>query len=294
MRFDPKAAFAAALIEHKEELIALPQAGTQSAGNAELLDHILDEILVAALQHVAQQGDRIRPEPVISLLSVSITGNRTGFYGDLLDLVSRPREEPFYTQYLGLYAEIIPDLVKLLGEHGTSVSSSPSREFFRYIIGTYLQEILGSRDGSPFLKFSMLACGHNACSRVNDFLRSEERKTTIEILPEYNSEREATEHCIGDLKIAGRYSLLTCWTYYYRKPPRVGLAKKDEAMAAQHWSVRLADAREFLKGIGAEEEMSGIMGERYSDVEKALEGSRAFVISGTQREGAEDTMVGIE
>jgi hypothetical protein len=294
VRFDPKAAFAAALIEYKEELIALPQAGAQTASNAELLGHILDEILVAALQQVAQQGDLPRPEPVISLLSVSIAGNRTGFYGDLLDLVSRPREEPFYTQYLGLYVKIIPDLVKLLGEHGTSVSSSPSREFFRYIVGMYLQEILGSKDGSPFLKFSMLTCGHDACSKVNDFLRSEERKTTIEILPEYNSEREATEHCIGGLKIAGRYSLLTCWTYYYRKPPRVELTKKDEAMAAQHWSVRLADAREFLKCIGTDKEISEIMGDRYSDVEKALEGPRAFVISGTQREEAEDTMVGIE
>ena len=59
-------------------------------------------------------------------------------------------------------------------------------------------------------------------------------------------------------------------------------------MAAQQWSVRLDDTRELLRTIGTEEEISRIMGERYRDLVKALEGSQAFVVTETQREEARE------
>lgn len=59
-------------------------------------------------------------------------------------------------------------------------------------------------------------------------------------------------------------------------------------MAAQQWSVRLDDTRELLRTIGTEEEISQIMGERYHDLVKALEGSQAFVVTETQREEARE------
>jgi len=208
-------------------------------------------------------------------------------YGDLLDFISRPGEESFYTHYVDLYVKIVPNLVKLLGEHGINLSSSPSRKFFCYIIGTYLEEILGSEEGSPFLKFSMLTCGHEVCSRVNDFLRSEETTTTIQVDDE-------TERCVKDLKIDRRYSLFECQGGSYRRPPRMQLTKKHAAMAAQNWSDRLSDALKMLKSIGTDDEISKIMGGRYPDVEKALKRSQAFVMAEAPRSVAEEVMVGIE
>lgn len=270
MTFDHWADFGVRLIKHKEELIALPRAEGQTGSNAELLDHILDEVLVATIPQVLERYNPYWPQRVLSLLSICIPGNRMKAYGDLLDSISRLGEKAFYTQYVDLYGEIIPGLVKLLGEHGISISSSPSRKFFDYIIGTYLEEILGSEEGSPFLKFSMLTCGHEVCSGVNDFLRSEETTMTIEV-------ENATERCVRGLEIDERYHLFECRGGSYRQPPRMELTKKQVAMAAQHWSVRLSDALELLKSIGTDEEISRIMGERYPDVEEALKGSRAFV-----------------
>ena len=86
------------------------------------------------------------------------------------------------------------------------------------------------------------------------------------------------------------------WWHVYRraKPPCMDLSKRSEAATAQSWSIRLAKTQEFLRIIGTDEEISQIMGERYQDVVKALEGSQAFVFTETQREGADEAMVGVE
>ena len=68
------------------------------------------------------------------------------------------------------------------------------------------------------------------------------------------------------------------------------LTKKHGAIAGQDWNVRLGDTQKVLESIGTEEEISRIMGERYRDVGKALEGSQAFVII----EGEDEQMDGIQ
>ena len=270
---DGMAILATELVKHKEELIALPEVGGQTTNNAELLDHILDEIVEAAASR-----SLIHLDVVSSLLSVCITENRTSPYGKLLDaLISN--KLPFYCSYGKCFAEIIQILTELLREHSISVSSSPTHLFFYHIIETYLQEILGSKEGSPYLKISMLACGHEACEQVNDFMRSEETRMR-------SDQYEAIRKCVEYWRIGGRHNLLKI--DHILKSADKELVKEHEALAAQHWDIRLADARKFLTSIGTDEEISKIMGERYLDVEKALEGSQAFVASN------EDTMVGIE
>ena len=286
--FEPVADFAKELIAHREELIALPEAEDQTVANAELLDQILDEILAATTPLVLTR-DVSYHQSMASLLSISISGHRTKSYGDLLKFISRPHQKPFYSRYLDLYERIIHDLVKLLKEHDIGVSTSPSREFFHYVIGNYLGEILGSREGSPYLKLPMLTCGHEACSRVNDLLRSDETC----ILIENEEEARTVKRCARDLKIDDRYDLLNCWYRGYWESP-LEVNKRHEAQAAQDWNVRLADTRKLLDTIGTDEEISQIMGERYSDVEKALEGSQAFVTMGTEEAlETEDRMVGL-
>jgi len=71
-------------------------------------------------------------------------------------------------------------------------------------------------------------------------------------------------------------------------------AKHHEAMAAQHRRIRLAEAQKVLRNIGTDEEISQIMGERYTDVVEALEGSQAFAVTEIQGEEADEAMVGIE
>ena len=286
MSFSDRVEFGKSLVRCKEALIAPPQAEGQIS-NAELFDHILDKILATTIPQVFERDRCHWTQSICSLLSICVPGNRTKSYEDLLDLVSRPRGEPFYTRCLDLYAKILPDLVKLLDKYGISLSSSPSRKFFHYIIGAYLQDVLGSEGESPYLKFSILTCGHEACSRVNDFLRSEEESTKVPL-------DDTIERCLTGLGIHHRDRLLLWHIYRWDKPPRIGLEKRAKATAAQSWSIRLAETQEFLRTIGTDEEISQIMGERYQDVVKALEGSQAFAVTETQREEADEAMVGIE
>lgn len=148
--FGRRADFCTDLIGRKEELIGLPRAEGQTR-NAELFDHILDEVLAAAIPQAFESDRYDWPEQVFSLFSICIPGNRTKSYEDVLDHISHPHEVSFYIHYHELFAKTLPDQVKLLEKHGISVSSSPSREFLRYVIGTYFEEVLGSREGSPYL-----------------------------------------------------------------------------------------------------------------------------------------------
>jgi len=284
--FDPLVDFGVSLIGCKEELIALPRAEGQ-ASNSELLDHILDKILATAIPQVSEMADYRRwPRSVSSLLSICIPGNKTKSYEDLLDLISRPSKEPFYIKYLYLYAGIVPDLVKLLGKHGISVPTSPFREFFCYVIGTYLREVLGSKEMSPFLELFKFTCGHEACSRVNEFLRSEYMGIGVYL---------DVENCIASSLFGERYRILGreyCdWGRGF--PPYMNLIKYDKVAAVQSWSTRFADAQELLKTIGTDKEIPQIMGERYQDVVKALEGSQVFVIAETHREEVDEAMAGL-
>lgn len=254
-------------------MIALPRTEGQTSSNAELLDHILDEILADTIPQVLHRSRYDWPDAVSSLLSICIPGNRTKAYEALLDLVSDPCKESFYTQYVDLYAKIIPDLVKLLGERSIDISSFPSRKFFGYIIGRYLEEILGSKERSPYLTIPTLTWGHEACSQANDFLRSKETKRTISPI-----DQESESCMITGLRMDKRSSLLEYKIPWGHEPPWMDLTKKHEAIAGQDWSVRLSDTQKVLESIGTEEEISRIMGERYRDVGKALEGSQAFVI----------------
>jgi hypothetical protein len=277
--------FGIQLVKHKEELIALPRDEGQAADNTEILGHILDEVLAAVTPQVFEPYWTSSTQSAVStLLSICIPGNRMKSCGDLLDFISRPRNDSFYSRYLYLYTKIIPDLVKLLGEHNISLSSPTPRKFFSDIIGTYLQDILGSKDGSPFLKFPALTCEHEACSRFNDFLRSEETRITVQL------EDPAVEDCIDGPRV-----FVDKTNRRHGPPASLEYVKKRAAEAAQHWSVRLADTRKMLASIGTDEQISEIMGERYADVEKALEGSQAFVIVGTEGElETEEAMVGVE
>ena len=281
--FDHVAAFGTGLVKYKEELIALPQVEGQT-GNGELFDDILDKILSTAIPKLPSTEHYRLKDRVLTLLSMCISEKKSERHKEVLDRITR-FGKPFYARYVDLYSKIIPELIRLHGEHGVSVLSSPSGDFLRYVVETYLQDVLGTKEGSPYLKFSMLTCGHEECSPVNEFLLSEEREKTIEA-------SNQVAHCVHSIKIDSRYEVLDSKPYWWKKPPTMDLTKTAEGLGARYWSVRLADTRKMLEKIGTEEEVCEIMGDRWEDLKKALEGSQAFVVTETGREkGGEEEMI---
>lgn len=275
------------LIEYKKELIELPVVEGQRTSNVELLGEILDELVGAATERVSWSYGPELEAQVTSLLSICIAENRARAYGKVLEGMRSSGESGgrFHNQYVGFHEEVIPTMVGMLKKHGVKASSSPTREFLCGVVGKYLEEMLGSKElGSPYLKMPAVTCGHEGCGEVEEFLLSGESRMRIPV-----SKWDKVRGCVVDLKIGGRHEALEIERLLRDEPGYVELRKTRAAEVGQDWRVRLVEAEKLVKCIGeGEEEISEIMGERYSDVEKALEGSQAFVMI------EEDEMVGIE
>lgn len=274
-------------MKRKEELIGLPRVEGQTTSNGELLNQILDKIVETVASRVWQNYRRDQyhlRKVLLSLVSICASENRMESYGKLLErLLPLSDDQSFYARYRDVYEGLIPGLTKKLKELGVSVWTSPSREFFHEIIGRYLEEVVGSREGSRYLKFPILGCEHEWCRPLEEFLRSEERCLRVE---------GGRQNCSYRLKLDGGYELLEAKPLFGTRVAASEYKKKHEALAVQYLSVRVADARKLLESIGTEEDISRIMGERYLDVEKALEGSQAFVH--VRKAGTGEGMVGME
>jgi hypothetical protein len=55
--------------------------------------------------------------------------------------------------------------------------------------------------------------------------------------------------------------------------------KQPALLAASSWKPRVAEAKKLLKSIGDEGVILKLMGHRYSDVVKALEGTQPFIFT---------------
>lgn len=74
--------------------------------------------------------------------------------------------------------------------------------------------------------------------------------------------------------------LCTFETVATHRPSYSILVKKlPEVILRSTWDGWVSEAVEFLKSVGTDEEVSGIMGDRYFDVKDALAGTCPFVIS---------------
>ncbi|KAJ7597567.1 hypothetical protein C8J56DRAFT_920394, partial [Mycena floridula] len=63
----------------------------------------------------------------------------------------------------------------------------------------------------------------------------------------------------------------------YGRPQPIIVTKNKKAIAVQDWNVKQKEARLFLRNIGFAETISQLVGPRYADLLRAIDGSAPFV-----------------
>ncbi|KAF7353787.1 WW domain-containing protein [Mycena venus] len=163
----------------------------------------------------------------------------------------------------------VPNLRRVLHDHSIEVYHKPFTDFFRAVIGCYLQHVLG-----PFSGELRRICGScNVCSALDDFMVSPKltqahfvgaRTHTTHLQTHLMSAADVVSFfSIADTAVVGGNVLI--------------VNKNQDPEADPQWRSRKKRAVEFLLTIGEMPIIDRIMGTRYNDVLLALDGKAHFI-----------------
>jgi len=166
----------------------------------------------------------------------------------------------------------IPRLRELLRTKSIDICSSPFGGLLQLLVGYYLREILGAKSRDVNAGIRKIGCGCADCKQVDTFLAS---NTAAEQTFRYAQARRT--HVERQLSAAS--DLVTFQTIRRGSPHGVSVTKRPEVVAASQWVSRVAQAKVFLRSIGDDDVIAKLMGNRYADVSKALQGTQHFVLT---------------
>ena len=205
---------------------------------------------------------------IVQLVDLCLSTGKLKSCGILLVLVVKSQAD-LSTKFKTLFTPLIPELRQLLTRKAIDISSSPFGDFFRVVIGAYLQHILGAKprhNRAP--KIRKIGCGCGDCRAINNFLLSAASQQT------FRAPQSRRTHIEGHLRVAS--DLLTYTTIRSGSPHGLHVTKNQEIVAAAQWLIRQGEAKTFLGRIGNDAVIGKIMGDRYADVINALDGSQQY------------------
>jgi hypothetical protein len=205
---------------------------------------------------------------IVQLADLCISAQHLKKCGNLLALVIKSQGD-LSTKFKTFYIPLIPELRQMLTRKGVESSSYPFGDFYRFIIGAYLQHVLGAKPRHIRVpKLRKIGCGCGDCNAINNFLYSSASHQTFRFV------QSRRTHMEGHLRTAP--DMVTYSTIRSGSPHGLVVTKKQEIVAASQWLGRQRDAKTFLEKIGSDTTIAGIMGDRYADVAKALDGTQQF------------------
>lgn len=171
-----------------------------------------------------------------------------------------------------IFIPMIKPLRELLNKEGVDVSSGPFHDLFHLLIGSYLQDVLGAK---PRLiartKLRKIGCGCADCENVDTFLFStQSAELTLRLVKARRLHVESRLNTASDL--------LT-YQVIHGSPYRLHITKTAETVEAGRWSARQTNARSFLKKVGEDDVLQKVMGTRWDDVRKAIQGTEPFKLA---------------
>jgi len=279
--------FLLVLQQNKAVFLTNGKASTSAGASAEAqspFDKVLQRCLSAALR----QWDSVAVQPrsypyygntssepssskisrIVQLADFCITSGHLKSCENLLALVINSQGE-LTNKFKTLYTPLISELRQVLTRKEMDMSSYPFGEFFRIIIGTYLQHILGAKPRQTRVpKMRKIGCGCVDCRAINTFLFSASSQQMFR----YAQSRRT--HMEGYLRAAP--DLVTYSTIRSGSPHGLIVSKSQDIVAAAQWLNRQGEAKTFLGKIGGEAVIAKIMGDQHADVPKALDGSQQF------------------
>jgi hypothetical protein len=154
----------------------------------------------------------------------------------------------------------------------------------RILIRLYLSAVLGQKPRVPAIKIRKIGCGCLECNALDQFLMS----NTVTV--RYSMRQDRRTHLERHALKAP--DLVTFHTERSGSPHTLVVTKKPDIAAILQWKTRETEAKTFLSSIGDDNMIAKIMGTRYGDVQKALDGTQMFMMKlpgagGEQHEAAQ-------
>ena len=177
-----------------------------------------------------------------------------------------------FDKFKTLYSPLIPRLRELLRTKGIDICSSPFADLLQLLAGSYLRDVLGAKSSKVNTAIRKIGCGCADCNQVDAFLTSSSaREQTFRYA---QARRTHVER-----RLSAASDLVTFQTIRRGSPHGVSVTKRPEIVAASQWTSRVAQAKTFLRTIGDDDILSRLMGNRYADVLKALQGTQQFILT---------------
>ncbi|KAF8908585.1 hypothetical protein CPB84DRAFT_1767012 [Gymnopilus junonius] len=158
-----------------------------------------------------------------------------------------------------------PRLRSLLIEKQQDLLSSPFVEFFQVLIGLYLKDILVDKNHRN-VRLRKLGCGCQDCGRLDTFILDPKSSTTT-----FWIAQGRRTHLEG--RVMEAQDLCTFTTIRTGSPHGLQITKQPKVVQESTWEGRQKAAKAFLASIGTDVLIARIMGARYLEVLRAMEGA---------------------
>lgn len=178
-------------------------------------------------------------------------------------------------KFRSLYIPLIPALRELQLKKTIDLSAPPFIDLLQLFIGYYLRDVLGAKPRHMRTKIRKIGCNSTVCQACTDVDRFLEAPTSVEQTFRYPQQKRT--HL--EKRLLGASDLVTFRTIRTGSPHGLVVTKKPEIVAAVQWEHKQREARAFLTSIGEDGLIAKIMGSRYGDVGKALDGTQQFMMT---------------
>jgi hypothetical protein len=205
--------------------------------------------------------------PMFRLMDLCLTTDNMKTCAQLLSRLTTSTKYQA-NQFKVLHIPFLARLRRLLDKHHVEFYSPPFQDFARILIGRYLSDVLRAKPSEPNAKMRKIGCGCPDCQVLDTFLMSD-RPTT-----EFRMRQDRRAHLEGRALTAK--DLLTFHTITTGSPHALVVTKRTEIF--NQWLNRQKVAQTLLSSIGDAQMIAKIMGSRSGDVQKALDGTQAYVV----------------
>ncbi|THV08331.1 hypothetical protein K435DRAFT_847203 [Dendrothele bispora CBS 962.96] len=188
------------------------------------------------------------------------------------------KKKPVAENFLNFYEKLVPRIAQI---KDLDVTKEPFKSFMALMIGMYLQHVVGPKPkGIENIKMRTIGCGCENCKKVNGFLRGS--GSTVPTYPglsmggdtmSLSINKKPREHLCKQLD--GVKDLVSYEVSSYGRPQPIMIKKSATLAAKAQWKTKQERARGFLKNIGSGEVVKNVMGSKFEDMLRALDGSKA-------------------
>ena len=231
--------------------------------------HLLDGFIRRSLDSASKPWYMVTSARVLNAIKLCFVTGQTNICQVFLDSAWNTSGEVIQ-KFDSIYTPLVPPLCGLLTEMNIDICTAPFNNFLHLLISHYLHHVLGSK-GQTNLQLRKINCFCSDCSALNEFILGTEPQHSFHFIQKTKGHLES--------QLIGARDLVTYVPIRSGRSQYMVVKKIDPAiLAARRWERRLQETKNLFSTIGMKN-VEKIMGDRYADVCKALEGQRGFPLN---------------